>query len=769
MSSPQTHRSSRFAFALARLRVPAAIVVCLLTLILAVPAAQLSFDRSIESFFARDSPLLQSYLESKSIFGGDEFLIVGYPADDPTSTDALREIEEFSQQLAQVPGIRAESVQDLSRILRNDRAPGWMRIAMRLPAFEDRVLEQSRRMLVSDDLQHVAILMRLEEIEAAPVPRSETFGRVRMLAASHDPPAVVAGEPLQVHDMFDYVEDDALTLGFASTALLFLVILVLFRSWRWVALPVILIHITLLWTKGLLSLSGMQLSMVSSMLTSLVTIIGVATMMHVIVTFREMRVQRTRDVAFVETFTRLVHPIFWTCLTTAVGFAALLISDIVPVRSFAIMMTLGTLLVPIVCCLVIPFGVLFGDTPSDPCAPYGEVRLVKGLRSLGVWSIRQTRSIVGITVLLAVVSFIGVFRLSVETDFSKNFRPASPISQAIHYFESEMGGVGSWEVEFSAPVELTPEFLNKVRDLAADLRSLQRNDRTQLTKVIALTDGLDLVPKVPIDLNGRGGLLPRLRGIREATIDEQREFINTLQPEMEPSLYQPQHGKMRILLRALEQQPAQAKLQLIQRVEEISRKHFPDAEATGLYVLLANLISSLLNDQLRSFLLAAAGVGLGLSIAFRSGWIGLVSMVPNVLPIVVLLGTLGWLGKPVNIGTAMIASVSMGLTVDSTIHYLHTYLHSRRGGSGHTAAAQHAHGHVGLALVLANISLVTGFLVLTLSNFVPLAEFGVLVSMTMLGGLLANVLLMPPLLQWVPVASLLHDDLEQHASTTRVA
>ncbi|MCA8996132.1 MAG: hypothetical protein KDA80_04085, partial [Planctomycetaceae bacterium] len=261
------------------------------------------------------------------------------------------------------------------------------------------------------------------------------------------------------------------------------------------------------------------------------------------------------------------------------------------------------------------------------------------------------------------------------------------------------------------------------------LRQLQLPNGTKLTKVVALTDGLDPIP----------GLLAR-------RIEDKLTYVDQLQPEMRPSLYNRESQRMRIMLRALEQQPAEVKLRLIDAVEKTARQHFPEAQATGLYVLLAYLISSLLRDQLVSFALAALGVTVTMSVAFRSLRVGVISLVPNVLPILLVIGGMGFTGMPINIGTAMIASVSMGLTVDSTIHYLTAYDRARGQGNNHLEAVQIAHGSVGLTLTLANIALVIGFSVLSLSHFVPLIYFGVLVSVAMLGGLIGNLLLLPVLL-----------------------
>ena len=162
-----------------------------------------------------------------------------------------------------------------------------------------------------------------------------------------------------------------------------------------------------------------------------------------------------------------------------------------------------------------------------------------------------------------------------------------------------------------------------------------------------------------------------------------------------------------------------------------------------------------MSDQLVSFAIAAAGIAVTLSIAFRSIPIGLMSILPNIFPILLVIGSMGWIGVPINIGTAMIASVSMGLTVDSTIHYLAGYRRAREEGLDHYAALRVTHASVGRAVIFASAALVVGFTVLTLSHFIPLIYFGVLVSAAMLGGLLGGLILLPLLLQWfkMPIRS----------------
>ncbi|MDX1966624.1 MAG: MMPL family transporter, partial [Planctomycetaceae bacterium] len=186
-------------------------------------------------------------------------------------------------------------------------------------------------------------------------------------------------------------------------------------------------------------------------------------------------------------------------------------------------------------------------------------------------------------------------------------------------------------------------------------------------------------------------------------------------------------------------------------VQSIARRQFPEAQVTGLYVLLANVISSLMDDQLTSFLTSAIGIFLCITLATRSVPIGVIALFPNLFPLLLVIGGMGWFGVPINIGTAMIASVSFGLTVDASLHYLAEYLELRRSGSDHHSAVLATHGNVGRALVFANLALIFGFAVLALSNFIPLIYFGVLVSLSMLGGLVGNLVLLPLLLHWIPI------------------
>ena len=283
-----------------------------------------------------------------------------------------------------------------------------------------------------------------------------------------------------------------------------------------------------------------------------------------------------------------------------------------------------------------------------------------------------------------------------------------------------------------SPEDLPPP-LDKLAKLAPPraLKRLVRNIPTKTFLAIVPPDKLDaLWGKLSVEL--------KLRVLRRMV------------PELINSLVTEDNRYVRIMLRAQEQAAAGEKAKIIQQVRTFAQDVFDgksrEVEVTGFYVLLTRLVESMIADQWICFGWAIAGIGMMMLIAFRSPRLALIALVPNAVPIVMVMGVMGWLGLKINMGAAMIAAVSMGLSIDSSIHYLTAYRRERLRGASVREALHAVHQRVGRALVFATLALVVGFMVLCGSQFVPTAYFGALVSLSMLGGLIGNLVVLPVLL-----------------------
>jgi predicted RND superfamily exporter protein len=723
----------RFTDRLIAWRWPLLVLAALATVIAWRPAHELSFDRSIENMFAPDDPLLEPFRQLKRTFGGDEIALAAYVDDELLSPAGLDRLGKLTSELGKIRGVAdAFSLANVRSLLA-------------VPSTRDKLLDLSEAYTVGADHETAGIVCVLTPEREADIPRWQTVDELRRVVEAHDATGVVTGEPVMVVDGFRYLEQDGRLLGFASTGLLMLTIVICFRSLRWVLVPICVVGASVLWTEAALAASRLHLSLVSSMLWAIITVIGIATVVHLVIGFREERLAGLppRE-ALASAGASLAVPIFWSCATDTVSFGSLMVSSVGPVRDFGLMMLVasaGTLLAIVV---VVPGAALCGRFTSDPRRAWGEGHLDLGLRRISNLVERYPWWLGGFSAVFSLGMCLGIVNLDVETDFTRNFRRSSPIVRSYEFVESKLGGAGVWDVFVPAPEKPDAEFLEKLSGLERRLREevvVEEAGRRQpgLTKLLSAVDALDFAPagRMLAAANLERALELVARGL---------PIVKSLygrDPESSNRLY------LRIMLRARERQPAKQKHHIIDQVRRIAREEFPEARVTGFFVLLTKLIESTSRDQWTTFGIATCGIFLMVLVVFRSFRLALVALVPNALPIMMVTGLMGWLNVFINMGAAMMASVSMGLAVDSSIHYITDFRRHRAKGLSIDDALHASHQHVGRATVFSTLALIVGFTALALSRFVPTIYFGVLVSLTMLGGLLGNLVILPLLLKLV--------------------
>jgi len=716
------------------------------------PAQRLAFDRSIENMFAPDDPILEPYRQLKRTFGGNEVALAAYVDPQLLTPEGMDRLEALTNDLAKVPGV--------ANVFSLSTSPLFGKRIISTP-LRDAFLKLSEGYTVSADGQTAGIVCLLRPEHDTPIPRTETVDQMRSLVSSHQPDGVLTGEPVMVVDGFRYLDQDGQRLGLAATVLLSLVIVACFRSIRWLVVPLAVVYATIWWTEALLVTGGFRLSMVSSMLWAMIAVMGISTSVHIIINFRELRDEgMAPHDALRRCVAMLSVAVFWSCATDAAGFCSLLISSVGPVHDFGVMMAVGSLVTLVGIAVLMPGLALIGDFDRDPKRVWGEGHVEHGLRKISSWVQHRPRTVMLILLVVGVPSVLGTLWLEVETDFTQNFRRDSPIVKSYEFVESRLGGAGVWDVIVPVPTERDPQFLARVRKLEERLRrevvlpsesaldgNASHGSKSEdgipmqpgLTKVFSVVDAFDVLsPGRTIDATQLETALAPLKQIMPIV-----ETLHGRDPEHDNRQY------LRVMLRSAERQSSARKHSLIDQVTQISREEFPEAEVTGFFVLLTRLIESMLRDQWLTFLLATCTIGVMMWIAFGRPLLALVALVPNALPILMLTGVLGWMGVRINMGAAMIASVSMGLAVESSVHYITAFQRQRRRGFSVDEALAHCHQDVGRAMVFSTLALIVGFTALCLSEFVPTIYFGVLEGLAMLGGMLGNLFILPLLLKLV--------------------
>jgi predicted RND superfamily exporter protein len=621
--------------------------VALVIVVLCVPLAnQLELDWRIEGLFPPGDSSVASYQRLQERFGGNQIVLAVYR--DPQLWDAsgsgLERLAQISQSLAAVDGVASVlSLAELHSILEKLRGPSQLLNIRgdRPPPLLDPDDALAQAMLAvfegythkrESQLTSIACILSADREDRDEQQASAQGAKQKNSPLSHDPtleglrqvmsnlpaPAsegFITGEPVLVSEGFRLVQRDGWRLGVISSILVSIVLLICFRSVRWTLIPLAVVHWSLIVTRAMLVALQIDLTMISSTLTAIVTVIGVATTIHLLLGFQQQRRSgASREQAMRQSLGQLIAPITWACVTDATGFLALIAASVGPIRDFGLMMSVGSMVVLVAILVLVPGLALIGSWDNDPRTPQIDLLVRLWLRRLLQFCLAHR--LAGVSTLMALAAFgiAGSVMMRVETDYTKNFSSASPLVRGYEVIERELGGAGVWDVMLPAPGSISVEYLTQVIELENELRLLRVTDGEQelrLTKVLSIADAelasraSPLLSALPVSA--------RLQGMRAAMPD----FSKLLLTGNSVFDGQDQSGVrwLRIMLRSQERVGAVAKQELVAAVvdtvirftqSETWRAQFstppPSAEVAGYSIMLGRLVSSVLSDQWKCFL-----------------------------------------------------------------------------------------------------------------------------------------------------------------------
>jgi predicted RND superfamily exporter protein len=745
------------------------LIIGLTILALAMPASnRLQFDRHIGAMFKPTDSTFLDYQELQTSFGGNSIVILVYQDRRLATGEGLARNSAIAARVKGVEGVEGVlSSALIDRVVEKVQPASLLSSDPALFLKKNRVSEGFDKLfsgyLHSADHSRAAIVAMLDSnhspetiIELAQIARDlpGEFGT----ALDGKPmieEASIVGEPVLIHDGFAMIERDGARLATLTVAFLSLVVVISLADFRFVLLTSTMIGWSVVLTKAIMVWLGINMSLVSTILTAIVTVISVTAVLHLGVRFRIARSRGyTQQQAATAALSFVMLPIIWTCATDAAGFAALYASGILPIRHFGLMIAIAALAVCVSMALFAPSVMML------PGLQYGrdflerwQLKLSLWLRrrclTIAYWSIGHRTVCLTIAGLSVLVTIIGIGRVKTETSFLNNFRAGSTVVRAYAEVETHFGGAGVWDIVLDAPTELTKEYLQQVRKLEDDLRRINV-DGARLTKVLSLADAEEIAGRAPLS--------------NFVSSSARLSIMYIAMPVFFDALLTPvQAGqrKMRIMLRSRENMDSHQKSALIAAVERRLAAHVQSEQwqrvvggehrvrVTGYYVMMARLISQLVSDQWRCFCISGLLVWALLACATRSLRLATAALVPNLLPVFLVLALVGIMGGKINMGAAMIAAVSIGLSIDGSVHFLSQYLRLRRRGYRASTAAGRAGGKIGVPVLLATIALVVGFGVMSTSDFVPTSTFGTLVAVALALGTAVNLTLLPALVAWI--------------------
>lgn len=559
----------------------------------------------------------------------------------------------------------------------------------------------------------------------------------------------LAGVPLVYTYIMERVAHDLQVFGIAAAVLFSLGLLVIYRKIRYVILPLVTSLLPVVAILGYMAVAGVPFTVITSNLPLLLFVIALPYTIYLIERYLERRrlhPQEDGGEAIVRAAQSIWLPCVFSTLTTMAGFAAFTTSGIVPVKIFGILMAAGALLSLLLVFLFLP-SALQPWRPVPPPSPSSSAatgtggfgRLSAGFARL---ALARPRTIIALSTLVLAVSIAGTFRLTAENKFTSYFWPSSDVYQGLEFIDQNLGGTSTLEIYLRS---------GKV----GHFKSAEG-----IAAVAAVEQYFHAVPEV-----GSLRSLPAL--IREARKTFRPEWFPSMQdgallslvqgmaPELFQDIMSPDGRTASLQVRFKETAPTLNRRQIIEGLEahlaslKDSSLQGLEIETTGIFVLYANMLNSLIDSQRDTLGFVVGSIYLMLLLLFRKFRLALVVLVPQALPAVTMLGVMGWGGIPLDLVTVMIAAIALGVGVDSAIQYTMRYREEIALDGDPRAALSRTHATVGRAIWVATSIIVLGFAVLVTSDFFPSVWFGLLTGLAMLMSQFSALLTLPSLFLWL--------------------
>ncbi len=782
------------------------LVVLLVTGFFAFHATRFRLDASADSLLLDNDADLRFYQQVKRTFSSkqaddaDEYLLMTYQSSDELFSEAsITHLRALVDELKQIDGVvNVRSILDIP--LFQSPKVNLMQIAAAvmtggLPTIEregvDRAMAQkelrenpyAKDLIISKDGKLTALMLilardpeavriareredlkakkytdgltptesaKLVELEAlhreaskqSAAEQARRVAEVRAVMAKHRDRAslFLGGVPMVVADMMHMVRGDLFVFGLGVMAFLILTLGLIFRRPRWVILPLLTCSLAVVFMVGLLGYMAWPATVISSNFTSLLFIITMSMVIHIVVRYRELHRQQPeanhRDLVF-QSACLVALPCLYCTLTTMVGFGSLVASGIQPVIDFGRMMFIGIGVAYILCFSFFPAALMLFSKPKDPGSSSDEAPLSM---LFARFTEERTRLMVIGSIVLIVLGVWGISRLTVENRFVDYFKANTDISKGMVVIDSRFGGTTPMEIVLEGT---GTDFWFQAENLAKLRRiHLYLESQSEVGKVLSL----DTLIQVGEKINDNQPLNPLILGMVRTMLPED------LKNQMVRPFVTDDFAKTRIVALVRETDPNLNRVVLLGKIQDKLRAEGfggDTGRVTGLYVLYNNLLQSLFRSQILTIGFVYAAVWLMFIALFRSVKLASIAMIPNVFPVVLVLGSLGLLGIPLDIMTITIAAITIGIAVDQTIHYVHRFKEEFPALGNYRKTMYACHGSIGRAMWYTSVTIIAGFSILMLSSFMPTIYFGMFTAMAMVAALFGSLVMLPALLVWL--------------------
>jgi len=572
----------------------------------------------------------------------------------------------------------------------------------------------------------------------------------------------LGGIPMIADDMMTFIKNDIVVFGVGVLLFIIATLWFVFRKLIWIIVPISSCFFSVLIMTGLLGLLGWKVTVISSNFIALMLILTMAMNIHMSTRFLQLRKKfpelKNSEIIFITTG-KMYWPILYTVLTTICAFLSLIFSEIKPIIDFGWMMTLGLITSFIITFSLLPTLLNFISNNNVEIKKENNSKITS---FFGKVSIHNKKVILSTTVIVIILSIIGISRLEVENSFINYFDKNTEIYKGMKLIDEKLGGTTPLDViiKFADKEEKTNETQDdEFEDWDEDKN--QNDDKYWFTK-----DKIDKINKVHNYLDSLppvGKVLSFSSIIEVATQLNNNKPLGTLEmgvlyskiPEsIKKEIIDPyisiKDNEARVSLRVKDSQEGLRRNELIKQInfdlkDKLKLKE-SEFKLAGVLILFNNLLQSLFKSQILTLGFVMVGIFAMFLILFKNIKLSLIGVVPNFIAAFFILGIIGLLGIPLDMMTITIAAITIGIAVDNSIHYIYRFKEEFSQIKDYNETIKLCHSTVGIAILNTSITIIFGFSILVFSNFIPTIYFGIFTGIAMLLAMISVLTLLPTLI-----------------------
>jgi len=751
-------------------------------------------DASSDTLLLENDPDLKYLKEVNNRYGSKEFLILTYtPEEAMISEKSLNNLLSLKYKIQSLDWVYSVITLLDVPLLNNSDVP----LAERLQNFTtlksenvdiERGFEEIlsspvfKNFVISEDGKTTGIIVNIkedvnlknlddkskEEIEKYKDLRKKknhkNIVEIREIIKSYDNIGKIylGGIPMIADDMMSFIKNDIIVFGIGVLLFIIVTLWFIFKKLIWIIVPLSSCFFSVLIMTGLLGLIGWKVTVISSNFIALMLILTMAMNIHMSTRFLQLKKNnpnlKNSEIIFMTTG-KMFWPIIYTALTTICAFLSLIFSEIKPVIDFGWMMSLGLIISFVITFTLLPTLINLLSTEKINIEVESKSKITE---FLGEISINSRPTIFLITLVVIISSIVGISRLEVENSFINYFNKNTEIYKGMKLIDEKLGGTTPLDIIIKFPT-FEKDKLTVADDEFEDWGDEENHDNRKywftkdkiekIEKVHSYLESNPFVGKV-LSFSSILKVAKQLNNNKPLDTLEIGVFYSKIPDTIKKEVIDPyisiEDNEARISLRIKDSEKNLRRNDLIKKIEYDLENQIGlesnEYKLAGVLILFNNLLQSLFKSQILTLGFVMSGIFAMFLILFRNIKLSLIGVVPNFIAAFFILGIIGLLEIPLDMMTITIAAITIGIAVDNSIHYIYRFKEEFFQNNSYEKTLKLCHSTVGIAILNTSITIVFGFSILVLSNFIPTIYFGVFTGLAMLLAMISVLTLLPSLI-----------------------